>query len=180
MANVHLINVSFMKKWQKMFDSSARDHEAYDQLVLCVKNDIAKHGCITKPTFIRLINWKSPRIRPIFEKRDFAEYEAGIKKCLAADDNEKMAILDELYGIGAPVASTILHFTYPDQFPIIDVRTAEALCRLGYIESSKVSTKRYTAFRDAILCIQKQHPRYTLRQIDMALFAFDKYYSGGE
>lgn len=164
----------FIERWQKQFASSPQDQAAYEELVLKVKHDREKHGYITKPTFIRLINWKSPRIRPIFEKRGFAEYRAGIKKCMAADDSEKMIILDELHGIGAPVASTILHFTYPDKFPIIDVRTAEALCSLGYIESPKVNTKRYTAFRDAVLCIQKLHPQFTLRQIDMALFAYDK------
>ena len=174
MANSQLIDGSFIEQWQQKIDRSARDDKAYDTLVLCVKKDIEKRGYITKPTFIRLINWKSPRIRPIFEQRDFAEYRAGIKRCLAADESEMMAILDELHGIGAPVASTILHFTYPYRFPVIDVRTAETLYHFGYIESPKVSAKRYTAFRDAILQIQKQNPEYSLRQIDMALFAYDK------
>ncbi len=157
-----------------MFTASPRDQASYDELVLKVGTDIEKHVCITEQTFIRLINWKSPRIRPIFEKRGYKEYRQIIKKCLVAEDLDKMAILDGAYGIGAPVASTILHFIYPDRFPIIDFRTAETLFYFGYIESPKVSAKGYMAFRDAILQIQKQYPEYSLRQIDMALFAYDK------
>lgn len=168
------INDTFIKNWQKMFAASPRDQASYGELVLKVRSDIEKHGCITKQTLIRLINWKSPRIRPIFEKRGYKEYRLIIKKCLAAEDRDKMAILDDAYGIGAPVASTILHFTYPDRFPIIDFRTAEALYHFGLIESPKVSAKGYAAFRDAILDIRKRHDRWSLRQIDMALFAYDK------
>lgn len=174
------IDDSFLEKWQLKFGSSPRDQAAYDDLVSRVKGDIKKRGYISRPTFIRLIEWKSPRIRPIFEKRDFKEYRAGVRNCLAADDDEKLAILDDLYGIGAPVASTILHFTYPDRFPIIDFRTADALFNFGYIGSPKVNGRAYASFREAILNIQRSHPGYTLRQIDMALFAYDKYHSSSE
>lgn len=175
-----MIDGSFIELWEKAFDSSALDRAAYDKLVSRVRRDIERYGYITRPTFIRLVNWKSPRIRPIFENRDFKEYRTGIRKCLVAGDDEKMAILDELHGVGAPVASTILHFTYPDRFPIIDFRTAETLYDFGYIGSRRVSAKGYAAFRDAILRIQERHPQYSLRQIDMALFAFNKYHSGSE
>lgn len=178
MADNDPIDDAFIEHWQKIFADSSGGQVSYDELVLQVRADIEECGCTTEQTFIRLISWKSPRIRPIFEKRGYGEYRLGIRKCLAADDNEKMAILDALYGIGAPVASTILHFAYPDRFPIIDFRTAEALYGLGYIESPKVSAKGYAAFRDVILNIQKRHPQCTLRQIDMALFAYDKYRSG--
>jgi hypothetical protein len=180
MANVCTIDGPFIEKWESVFDSSARDRTVYDKLVSRVKRDVEKYGYITRPTFIQLVNWKSARIRPIFENRDFKEYRAGIKKCLAADDDEKMAILDELHGVGAPVASTILHFTYPDRFPVIDFRTAETLYHFGYIESPRVSAKKYAIFRDAILRIREQCPQYSLRQIDMALFAFNKYCSDGD
>ena len=174
MANSDLIDDTFIENWQNSFASSPRDQAAYDGLLVKVRAEIEDHGCISEETFIRLINWKSPRIRPIFEKRGYEEYRLAIKKCLIAEEHDKMAILDEAYGIGAPVASTILHFIYPDRFPIIDFRTAEALHHFGLIESPRVSAKGYTAFRDAILDIRKRHDRWSLRQIDMALFAYDK------
>ena len=174
MADSDPIDDVFIEKWQKIFASSPRGQASYDELVLQVGADIEKHGCITKRTLIRLINWKSPRIRPIFEKRGFKEYRLCIEECLAAEECDKMAILNSAYGIGAPVASTILHFTYPDRFPIIDFRTAEALYHFGLIASPRVSAKGYAAFREAILDIRKRHERWSLRQIDMALFAYDK------
>ena len=81
----------------------------------------------------------------------------------------------ELDGIGAPIGSTILHFIYPDKFPIMDVRTCESLFHLGYIKSKSRDEKRYPMFRKAILDIQKQCDQYSLRQIDKALFAYDKF-----
>jgi hypothetical protein len=174
MADSDPIDDIFIEHWQKIFASSLRVQSSYDDLVLQVRSDIEKRGCITEKTFIRLINWKSPRIRPIFEKRGFAEYRLCIKKCLAAEECDKMDILAGAYGIGAPVASTILHFTYPDRFPIIDFRTAEALYHFGLIESPRVSAKGYATFREAILDIRERHDRWSLRQIDMALFAYDK------
>jgi len=174
MANSDPIDDTFIEKWQNSFADSPRARIAYDELRLKVKTEIEKHGYISEQTFIRLINWKSPRIRPIFEKRGYTEYRLAIKKCLAAEEHDKMAILDEAYGIGAPVASTILHFIYPDRFPIIDFRTAEALHHFGLIESPKVSAKAYAAFKDAIRGIRERHDRWSLRQIDMALFAYDK------
>lgn len=174
MSDSDSIDDTFIENWQKIFATSPRGQASYDELVPMVKSDIEEHGCITEQTFIRLINWKSPRIRPIFEKRGYREYRPIIKKCLAAQDSDKMAILDEAYGIGAPVASTILHFTYPDRFPIIDFRTAEALYHFGLIESPRVSAKNYAAFREAIRDIRKRHCKWSLRQIDMALFAYDK------
>ena len=169
-----IIDDAFIEKWSSKFDAGSRGEDRYLVLAAKVKAEIEKKGCLTKPTFIEIINWKSPRVRPIFEKGDFRIYKKGIVKCLSLSDDYKLPSLMELPGIGAPIGSTILHFIYPDRFPIMDVRTCEALYGLGYIESKARDEKRYPAFRGVILDIKKQHCGYTLRQIDKALFAYDK------
>jgi hypothetical protein len=169
-----LINDRFIEKWSQRANGGARGEEQYLRLVSKAKAEISSKGYLTKPTFIEIINWKSSRIRPIFEKGDYRVYKNGIIQCLSENDDEKLSVLMKLDGIGAPVGSTILHFIYPDRFPIMDIRTCEALYHHGYIRSKSRDEKRYSDFRNAILDIQKKYPRWSLRQIDKALFAYNK------
>ncbi len=164
----------FIEKWSRAFDAGSRDDDHYLSLILKVRGEIRKKGYLTKPAFLSIINWKSPRVRPIFEKNDYRVYKNGIKRCLSSTDDDKLSVLMELPGIGAPIGSTILHFIYPDSFPIMDVRTCEALYFLSYIGSKSRDEKRYPAFRKAILDIQKRCGQHSLRQIDKALFAYHK------
>ena len=83
-------------------------------------------------------------------------------------------LLVVLPGIGAPVASTILHFICPEIFPIYDFRTTEVLYRLGCLKSKTVSNIRYPEFQSVILNIRTELVHYNLRQIDRALFAYHK------
>lgn len=168
------IDEEFIAKWQPQYERFARDQAVYGQLVKRVGGEVRRHGSLTRPTFIRLVEWKSPRIRPIFERRDYAEYSEGIAAALQAPGDEKLAVLDALHGVGAPVASTILHFIYPDEYPIIDFRTADALYHFGLLESPVVSRKRYPEFRRAILEIREKNVGCSLRDIDLALFVYHK------
>jgi len=129
---------------------------------------------MSKGTFERILIWKSPRLKGIAKLNEFHIYAEGLKRCLEAPEDKKLRILDDLYGIGVPTASTILHFIYPNEFPIMDVRTAEVLFYSGYIESKKRDQKRYVPFLSAIMDIAHDYPKWSLRQIDKALFAYHK------
>ena len=89
-----------------------------------------------------------------------------------------MKILEALPGIGAPVASTILYFIFPEIFPIYDFRTTEVLNHFGCLKSKTVSTIRYPEFQRVILKIRMELVHYNLRQIDRALFAYHKTHFG--
>ena len=60
----------------------------------------------------------------------------------------------------------------------MDIRTAETLYHAGYIASKIRDQKRYILYQSAILTIAKDHPKWSLRQIDRALFAYHKIYLG--
>ena len=84
-------------------------------------------------------------------------------------------------GVRIAVASTILHFIYPNKFPIIDVNTIKALKEFGYYDTSinigklRDSPEAYNNFRKKILNIQKiLGNSWSLRRIDKALFAFGR------
>jgi len=86
---------------------------------------------------------------------------------------------NKIYGVGFSIASTILHFIYPDDYPIIDVRTIEALQLLGYLDKDTKMTairgtkEGYDSYRSKIFEISKKSKR-TLREVDKALFKYHK------
>jgi len=69
-------------------------------------------------------------------------------------------------------ASTILHFMYPDKFPIRDVRTVGTLRDKGLLRKKKIS---YNDYRAEILRIYDDcKGEFSLRQIDKALFTYNE------
>lgn len=169
-----MIDDAFIGKWHPQYDQSEHDEKEYQKIVADVSKEVPKIHTISKSTFERILNWKAPRVKHFVKLEEFDDYAKGIKQALQASEERKLAILDDLDGIGVPVASTILHFIYPRSFPIMDVRTAEVLYFLGYIKSKQRDQKRYVPFRFAILGIQQQYPQWSLREIDRALFAYHK------
>lgn len=168
------IDDTFIEKWHPRYDEIEDDEEKYRMTIIKVSNEFSQKGTISKETFIDILNWKAPRVKGIVKLNEFDIYEKAFRKCFKAPNEEKLAILVKLYGIGIPVASTMLHFMYPQSFPIMDIRTVETLYHAGYIESKARDQKRYIPFRSAILTIANNCPRWSLRQIDRALFAYHK------
>ncbi len=158
------------------YDKIEKDEREYRNILEIISSDIKNKGTLKKSTFIRILDWKTTRVKGIVNLANFKEYARNIKKCLrdSYSDEEKLAILDNLRGIGVPVASTILHFIFPKTFPIMDIRTVEVLHLGQYIESDKRDQKRFVPFRNEIKKIQKKYPNWSLREIDKALFAYHK------
>ena len=61
-------------------------------------------------------------------RNDAATIEDATRRALAsAEERERMEALIVLEGVGVPTASTLLHFAFPDDYPILDVRALESL-----------------------------------------------------
>lgn len=170
------IDYEFISAWHPKYDQIANDEVEYSNLVALVKKEIEQKSTISKENFIRILNWKSPRVKGIVRLNEFGVYEKGISAAYNAEENEKLKTLLRLHGIGAPVGSAILHFIYPNSFPIIDIRTAETLHYAGRIKSKSTDFSHYASFRSEILKIVRDNPGFTLRDIDRALFAYHKIY----
>lgn len=168
------IDTEFIKEWEKHYDKSeiGGDYLEYNNIIRDVSNEV-KLGTITKNTFIKIIEWKAARLKGIIKLDNFDIYAEGIKKATQATENKKLSILDDLYGINVPVASTILHFIYPSIYPIMDIRVAEALFYLGYLKSKTRTQKNYENYRKVISNIA-QESKCSIREIDRALFAYHK------
>ena len=168
------IDDTFIRRWEPQYDSTEHDEDDYREIINAVSADIARMHTISKSTFVQILDWKAPRAKGKVNWKQFDSYVRDFQRCLQAPEERKLAILTALDGIGVAVASTVLHFAYPDRFPIMDKRTVETLFCAGYIKSKQRDSARYVPFREAIQGIAQRHINWSLRQIDRALFAYHK------
>jgi len=168
------IDFKFIEHWEPKYDEIESDEEEYLSLIERVKDETTTLSSIRPETFERIMNWKSPRAKGTIKWEDYDIYRDAFKNVLEPKNPDKMTFLTNLPGIGAPVASTILHFIFPQIFPIYDFRTVEVLNSFCYLKSKAVSPKRYPEFQKAILKIRTEVVHHSLRQIDRALFAYHK------
>jgi len=175
------IDSTFIEKWEKEY--SEADEKKYIEILNLVKNELKNITGISLSTFKELYNWKTRgrSYNNIIEEEYETIYNENIKVSIDVPDDKKIYILDGMPGVRIAVASTILHFIYPNQFPIIDVNTIKALKELGYyepnekIEKLRDSPESYNNYRRKLLKIQKSiDGDWTLHQIDKALFSFGK------
>ena len=88
--------------------------------------------CLDKPHFKDIARWKSPRPLRHYESNDDDLVQEVTALAFAARrDDLKLRLLMLLDGVGVPVASTILHFAFPNKYPIMDVRAVGTLRRFG-------------------------------------------------
>ena len=177
------------------------DEHEYQEIVKAVQRDIAKANTICKHTLNRILKWKDKRERAK-AKVNWGQYDVIYTprfRLIIADsipDHHKLFILiwdkselskklpvasgvldnihGKAHGFGVPIASTVLHFIFPDRFPIIDIRTTETVYLAYKIKSpNREDHQIYDPFRSAILEIARK-TGCTLHQIDRALFAYHK------
>lgn len=181
------VNDGFIRHWGPRYDEIADDELDYQNLIQSVIEEVQNGRSISRDTFWRIYNWKAPRSRHHVQWDNFNIYDNAFRNVLQLPDEQnelKVMVLDNLPGIGIPVASTILHFMYPNFFPIVDFRTVEALQNLNCLDNVRPfyyfrdRLNGYMIFRGVILDISQQYPHWNLRQIDRALSAYHKIHLG--
>ena len=89
-------------------------------------------GHYSRPEFVTVCRWKTPRSRPLVERNAAPAVERATRDALGSHgERERMQALVQLEGVGVPTASTLLHFAFPDDYPILDVRALESLGHTG-------------------------------------------------
>lgn len=195
----------FIKEWEHKYYACGEDHkdeEQYQRIISEAQKDIAGKGTISKETLKRILKWKDSRERvqkQVEWERYNTIYAPRFRLIISESisDNHKLliliwgedrlkdtlpvasGILDTIHskaaGFGIPVASTVLHFVFPNKFPIIDIRTIETLYFVGRIKSTNKSDYRiYDRFRSVILDEIHRKTDCSLHEIDRALFAYHR------
>ena len=176
------IDDAFIGKWHPKYDDLdvGGDDKDYKKLIEKVKDEINSKGTLSQETFLEIRRWKGAMrvIRHIKLDEYDSRYAPAFCKAANAPPERKLYLLlagrEKLPGVGAPTASTIIHFIHPETMPIIDVRTVETLHAAGLISTKQRDLEHYEEFRKAIDRIRRDCPNCTLRQIDRALFAYHK------
>lgn len=173
-----MIDDHFIETWHPKYDEVEDDEFEYEKLIAQAKWEIDRpfNQTLDKATFNRIIDWKSSRVKGIIKNNDFQIYASAISELSVHDDLlPKIEHLIKLPGFGAPVSSTLLHFLYPHKFPIIDKRTVDVLRHYDLVQQKSTGVAQYLAFAKAIFDIQQRcKKRWSLRQIDRALFMYHK------
>ena len=73
-----VIDNNFINKWSPQYDEKGigDDYAEYESLIQEVSRGVSK-GTISKPTFIRILDWKASRVKGIVRLDDFEYYAEG-------------------------------------------------------------------------------------------------------
>jgi len=133
--------------------------------------------CLDMSHFLDLAMWKSPRPKRHYERNSDAFVRRVTELAFqTSDDRLRLHTLTALDGVGVPVASAILHFAFPERYPIMDVRAVATLRRAGLWhrdDARSFSTRGWLEY----VRVMRRHSRslqVDLRDLDKALWAFDK------
>ena len=159
--------------WAQKYEDSYDPEDKSDEDRL--KKIIKRQGYLTQNNLYDVLNWKSPRIRnyakenvpPIIVK--ITRNSFGME-----DDRSSIELLlgqkGGLRGVGYPVASTILHFAFPDKYPIMDFRVIRSL---GIKQPSSYKFDFWENYCKTMRGLSKKH-RLSIRVVEKALWKFDK------
>ncbi len=171
-----MIDSEFIERWIPD-DTENKYEQRYKELIEKVKKEISEDRTLKIETFKRIYRWKTrDRSKGHLNLKNYELYEKAITSLLSKiEENKKIKNLTDLNGIRFAVASTILHFIFPEDFPILDVRTANTLWdKRVLIKKLGDNLKDYLLYRDSILKIREKCKIFSLRQIDRSLFTYNE------
>jgi hypothetical protein len=128
-------------------------------------------GHYTKPELLLVCEWKTPRSKSLVARNAPALVKSTTRAAFATEDeSERMAALLSLRGVQAPTASVLLHFAFPERYPIIDWRALESL---GQPRRSAYTIGYWLAYLDACRDLAAR-AGVGMRVLDKALWQFSR------
>jgi hypothetical protein len=134
-------------------------------------------GYLTKPDFLLIARWKSPRSSSRCAKNEPSFVEELTRLALAPATSPRLRIegLTLLSGVNWPTASVILHFCHREVYPILDFRALWSLRCAGPSSYDYAFWNDYVVFVRA-LCDQVG---LDIRTVDRALWQYSKEHQNG-
>jgi hypothetical protein len=156
-----------VERWAARYD--ATQDAAIEQDVV---PRVREAGWFSKPDFLALTRWKSPRSQSRCASNTEDYIKAVTQTALATPSEQlRIEILTLLRGASWPTASVILHFTHQDPYPILDVRALWSVCiDTPPSEYTFDFWQRYTQFCRELAAKRK----VTMRALDRALWQYSK------
>ena len=163
--------------WERRYIKAQKpERQRQEEDVLKIKCSVADKGYLTKCELMEMGGWKRHTLpsqmvnNPVghVEKITAAAFHPG-------DDWEKLEKLmdrsEGLYGVGQPVASTILHLYDPERYPVFDIHALRSIrIKKKDVEGDKKFWEKYVKFCRAkadchVVC---------MRTLDRALYKFSQ------
>lgn len=151
-------------RWAKAYTYSLGDTEPVE-----IGAAARSQGYLTRPQFLALARWKSPRPAKHHAKNDAATIEAVTRFAFTTPvESLRLSALTLLKGVQPRTASAILHLCHHDPYPMMDVR---AFWSLGIDEEPgdwAAAWPEYTDFCRPVAAEAKTD----LRTLDRAQWGF--------
>ncbi len=126
-------------------------------------------GYLTRPQFLAIARWKSPRPAKHHEKNDAATVEAVTRFAFTTPvESLRLSALTLLKGVQPRTASAILHLCHRDPYPMMDVR---AFWSLGIDDEPRDWAAVWAEYTDTCRSIAAE-AKTDLRTLDRALWGF--------
>jgi hypothetical protein len=142
-----------------------------DSAVQAAGRAARQRGHYTRSEFVLVCAWKTARSRSRVATNSAAAIRRATRTALGdPDEGARMNALTSLEGVGVPTASTLLHFAYPERYPILDVR---ALQSLGSRPRSVYPVSFWLEYLDCCRALARE-VGVSMRTLDKALWQHSK------
>jgi hypothetical protein len=149
---------------------AARFSDTDDRRIAAAGRAAAVRGNYTRAEFLAVCRWKTARSRSRVASNSRAAIRTATETAFATVDlAEQVGALLTLAGVGMPTAATLLHFAFPDRFPLLDVRALESL---GVVRSS-YTPSFWASYVEVCRSLAAAHG-VSLRTLDKALWQHSK------
>lgn len=137
---------------------------------------VRKRGHLTKPEFLAICRWKSPRAIRHYMKNSPARIRRQSAMALASrSERARFEALTALDGVGAPVASAILTLTNPRRYGVLDIRVWQLLFDLGSVRTKPGGVGFTFSDWDHYLTELRRHAKdlgVSVRTVEYSLFLY--------
>jgi hypothetical protein len=156
-------------RWAERYDEKATPEDKAVEKEM--KDKLKTQRFLTRDDLVKIGLWKSRRPKKWYESNEDEVVQELTKFSFAAmTEWARIRALCALSGVSFPVASVILHFAFPENYPILDFR---ALASLGESQPKSYTLKMWLAYCDRVRGIAKDLG-LPLRTVDKALWQFSK------
>jgi CRISPR/Cas system CSM-associated protein Csm4 (group 5 of RAMP superfamily) len=140
-----------------------------------LKNLLKRQRYLTQKNLLDIMDWKAARIKNYAKENAPSMIVRITRNSFETKDEQGRieSLLGQkggLRGVGYPVASTILHFAFPDRYPIMDFRVIRSL---GMKQPSSYKFDFWENYCKRIKHLSKKYG-LTIRVVEKALWKFDK------
>ncbi|KKK68771.1 hypothetical protein LCGC14_2940710 [marine sediment metagenome] len=131
------------------------------------------HRYLDRQNFIKLGLWKSARQEKNYKSKENDNITVKEITGFALSTKSEKARIESLMvlkGVSWSVASVILHFAFPDEYPILDFRAIESL---GWEQPKDYDFQFWQKYVSELRKLAKKY-NVSLRELDKALWSYSK------